>query len=288
MPARRIAIVRTLTFGYATAWLLIRAPYVWDVAGLPERRFEPVGVLAWLERMPARPVVVTAWLVAVLSTGLATRGWLLAWTAPLGATSMLFIATFTSSFGQIFHTEHLLVIQLAILAAAVLIDRQDDTGRERSGWALNAMMAATVTAYVVTGIAKLRLGGSEWLTGDGLRRWVAVDNLRKAVLDDPYSVLGGWLVGIGWIWAPIALATLVVELGAPVALRRGRLRLAWVAAAWMFHVGVLAVMAISFPYQLSGVAFVAFLDMERVERRLRRRRATDDPSAAATSTAVIP
>jgi membrane protein implicated in regulation of membrane protease activity len=198
---------------------------------------------------------------------------------------MLAIATFTSSFGQIFHTEHLLVVHLAILAGAALVAGAADRGRDRSGWPLNMMMAATATAYVVTGIAKLRLGGSDWLTGEGLRRWVAVDNLRKAVLDDPYSALGGWLVGIGWIWAPIALATLVIELGAPAALRRGRVRLAWVVAAWSFHVGVLVVMAISFPYQLTGIAFVAFVDVERIEarwrsrglRRARTRRSSSDP-----------
>jgi hypothetical protein len=42
----------------------------------------------------------------------------------------------------------------------------------------------------------------------------------------------------------------------------------WVAAAWSFHVGVLGLMAIAFPYQLSGVAYLALLPVERIERRV--------------------
>jgi hypothetical protein len=64
------------------------------------------------------------------------------------------------------------------------------------------------------------------------------------------------------------MATLLVELGAPVALLTGRWRTCWVVAAWGFHVGVLALMAISFPYQLTGVAFASFLRMEVVAERV--------------------
>jgi hypothetical protein len=53
-----------------------------------------------------------------------------------------------------------------------------------------------------------------------------------------------------------------------VALLGRRWRTAWVAAAWLFHVGVLALMAIAFPYQLTGVAFAAFFRLERLADRL--------------------
>ena len=71
-----------------------------------------------------------------------------------------------------------------------------------------------------------------------------------------------------WIWRPVALATLVVELGAPVALLGGRWRNAWVASAWLFHVGTLALMAIMFPYPLSGVAFASLFPLERLAQSM--------------------
>jgi hypothetical protein len=62
--------------------------------------------------------------------------------------------------------------------------------------------------------------------------------------------------------------TVTVELGAWVALLGGRWRTAWVVAAWLFHVGVLALMAILFAYQLSGVAFAPFFRLERLAARV--------------------
>jgi hypothetical protein len=60
--------------------------------------------------------------------------------------------------------------------------------------------------------------------------------------------------------------TLVVELGAPMVLFGPRLRRAWMAMAWTFHVGVLALMAVLFPYPLVGVAFASMLPVERLVR----------------------
>ena len=73
----------------------------------------------------------------------------------------------------------------------------------------------------------------------------------------------------------MAVASMAVELGALVAIARSRLRLYWLLAAWAFHVGVLALMAILFPYQLFGFAFLSMLPVEvwwdRARRRTRRR-----------------
>jgi hypothetical protein len=130
-----------------------------------------------------------------------------------------------------------------------------------------------VLTYTITGVAKLRLAGLDWLDGDTLRHLVAHDNLRKAVLGDRYSPIGPALVSRAWVFAPFAILTLVVELGAWTALLGGRWRTAWVAAAWIFHVGVLAVMAVVFAYPLTGIAFAPFFRTERLAARVRRGRA---------------
>ena len=64
VPQRRLAIVRAATFGYAACWLLVRARYIWEVGGLPARRFEPVGILELWSTAPARSTVVAIWGVA--------------------------------------------------------------------------------------------------------------------------------------------------------------------------------------------------------------------------------
>jgi hypothetical protein len=69
------------------------------------------------------------------------------------------------------------------------------------------------------------------------------------------------------VFPPVAVATVLVELGAPLALLGGRLRTAWVLAAWGFHVGIVALMAISFPYPLSGIAFAPLFACERLIAR---------------------
>src|SRR5690606_33051737 len=138
----------------------------------------------------------------------------------------------TSSFGQVFHTEHLLVLHMAVLAVAVVIEPPTPDDGVTSAWPLNLMMSIVVVAYIVAGVAKLRHTGIEWITGDVLRHAVAMDNLRKLLLDDWYSPIGGWLSSIEWVWWPIAFVTIAVEIGAAVALVPGPARRVWVALAW--------------------------------------------------------
>lgn len=285
---RRLAIVRAATFGYAAAWLVVRGQYVLDVARLPERRFAPIGVMAAFDRPPGVTAAAICCAVTLAASVLAAAGRGMRVTAAVAALGMLVIATFTSSFGQVFHTEHLLVLHLLVLAAHALFTRSADTAWD-ARWALVSLQAVTAATYVVAGVAKLRMSGIDWVTGDVLRSWVAIDNLRKLLLDDPHSPLGGSLAGIGWLWTPIAVLTLAVELGAPLAVaaawshRARHVALVWVVAAWVFHIGVLALMAIGFPYQLTGIAYLALLPVERIDAvgRLRARRAAPVGSATA-------
>lgn len=268
VPGRRVVLVRSLTFAYAAAWLVVRAGYLRDVARLPERRFDPVGVLAFLDAPPGAATVAIVWVASLLSCALVVAQRVPAVAAPVGACGLFVLVTYTSSFGQVFHTEHLLALHLLVLAAATVIERPGSDG-ESSGWPLNLMMTIVVLTYVLAGVAKLRWSGVAWASGDVLQNWIAIDNLRKHLFGDWYSPLGGRLSTWDWVWPPLAVVTLTVELGAPLAMFAGRLRTAWLVAAWAFHLGVLVLMAISFPYQLVGVAYVAFTRAEVVEARVR-------------------
>lgn len=273
--AERLRIVRVLVGAFGTGYLLVRLPHLLGIAAYDAARFAPVGVLAGLDS-PLPPLLLYALVISAIPFGVAfTAGWRLSWTGPVFAVLLLVVTTYRNSWGQVFHTENLMVLQVLVLAVAFALPWRDPA------FVIRLLALVTVATYVVTGWAKLRTGGWDWVAGDVLRNQVAYDNVRKAALGAPYSPLGGWAVGYAWLFPPLAVATLAVELGAPLALVRERWATTWVAAAWSFHAGVFALMAITFPYPLLGVAFAPLLPLERVSANLRRRRARSQRSCVA-------
>lgn len=299
-PPQRLAGLRILTGAFALGYLLVRLPHLVEVAGLAERRFDPVGPLSFLDR-PVPEAVAIAAVLAAIGLGVAyALGWCFRLTGPAFAVLLLAVLTYRNSWGQVFHTENLLVLHVLVVgltpaAAAWSIDRRRWRGPApgtdpRYGWPVRVVSLITVTAYVVAGWAKIRTGGWGWVTGEVLVHQVGFDNVRKVVLGDVHSPIGAALLGRDWLFGPMAVLTLAVELGAPFALLTRRLGRLWSAAAWCFHVGILALMAIVFPYQLSGIAFASFFRLEQLPDRLRRvaisrrgrgrgRRARDRPGA---------
>jgi hypothetical protein len=285
VPAR-LAAVRVLVGLFGTVFLIVRTGYLLDVAVLPPTRFAPVGPLAFLdEPVPVWSVKVAIALGIALGAAF-TAGWRFRVTAPAYALVLLALTTYDNSWQHIAHTENLLVLHTAVLAIAPSAAAWSLDARRRCaavpaaayGWPLRLMSLLTVATYVLAGWAKVRHGGMDWVTGDVLRNQIAHDNLRKITLGDVHSPLGGWLVRHGWLFPPMALASMVIELGAPLALVRGRVRAAWVTGAWLFHLGILALMAIMFAYPLSGVAFASLLHPERVPAWLRSHRKVTWPA----------
>jgi hypothetical protein len=277
-PARRLAALRILTGVYATLFLVGRFPSMWSMADLPSRQFDPVGALFWLQT-PIPAASARGLLVVTLILGVAfTAGAKWRLVGPGFALAFFTVVSYRLSWGHVLHGEHLpalyvLVIGFSSAAAAWSYDAASVAGSEplkdsRFGWPIKVLMLVTVVAYVLAGVAKLRIGGPGWITGDALRNQVAYDNLRKVVMGDAHSPLGAWMVRHWWVFPPMAILTLVVELGAPAALVRGRLRAMWVAGAWLFHVGIWMLMAIAFPFQLFGFAYAPFFDVERVGERV--------------------
>jgi hypothetical protein len=287
-PAERLAGLRVVVGVYVLAFLVIRLPGLVLVTRLDPAQWDPVGPLSWLGE-PLRPAVAQAFLAATVVLGVAfTAGWRWRITGPLFALAFLGVTTYRVSFGHVLHTDHLPALHVLLLAVVPAADAwsldarrrfrsfgrpdRDPVDDARYGWPVKVAALMVVVAYVLAGVAKLRLGGWGWLSGDVLRNQVAFDNLRKSLLGDIHSPLGGWAVRYGWLFGPMAVATVAVELGAPVALRGGRWRTGWVAGAWLFHVGIVALMAIGFPYQLSGAAYASFVPLEEVPDRWRRSR----------------
>jgi hypothetical protein len=225
-------------------------------------------------------------LVVAFATGLAFAvGAKARLTGPLFAATFLLVATYRSSWGQIFHTDDLVTIHLIILAAVPSAAAWAWDARravtvppphERFGWPLRLMSIITVATYVLAGVAKLRTSGIDWATGTVLRDQIAQDNLLKELFGATSSPIAAPLLRHTWLFPPMAAFALLVELGAPVALLGGRWRNVWVGSAWVFHLGILVLMTTFFPYPLSGVAFASMFAVEHVPRyvagRWRRRR----------------
>jgi hypothetical protein len=288
-PAARLATLRILCASYAVIFLLVRIQSFWQATSLPSSRVEGVGVLWFLdERLP--PSAMRVAIVACVVLGLLVIGGIRhRVTGPLFAILFLIVATYRLSFGHVIHTEHLIVIHLLIIGFSPAADarslgtcrrnsgRGDVNDHERYGVPIRLMIVVLVITYVLAGWAKIRHGGTDWLFGDVLRNQVAYDNLRKELLGSPHSPLGGWLVRFDWLFPPAAIATSVVELGAIVVLVDDRrTRWVWAIGAWAFHAGVLATMAISFPYPLSFVAYAPLFAVEHL-RPMRRRAFTRRP-----------
>lgn len=290
-PAARLAALRIAVGAYAAAWALVRLPAHVGHADQAAGRWRPVGVLAPLDAPPPDAVVVALSLVTPVLAAVFAAGWAYRLVAPACAGAVLALSTLDSSWGQVFHTENLMVLHLVVLALApaaadALVPHRpgrarpppdDRPGDPRYGWPVRLAALVVVLTYLITGLAKLRIAGGGWIDGETLRHLVAYDNVRKGVLGDQFSPLGTALVGRAWVFGPLAALALAVELGSWTALLGGRWRTAWVAAAWSFHVGVLALMAIVFAYPLSGVAFAPFFRLEALvertgARRRRRRR----------------
>lgn len=266
-PARLLGLFRVLVGGFGTVYLVVRWPNLVSSTGFEARQFEPVGVVSILEQ-PVGDWLLYALVVGAIGAGVAfTLGWRFGVSGPVFAVLLLVVLTYRNSWGQVFHTENLLVLHALVLglsrsADGLSLDARGGTADVRGeayGWPLRLCGVVTVLAYVIAGMAKLDEAGLGWVTSDALRNQVAYDNLRKELLGDYHAPLGAWLVGHGWVFKPLAMGTLVVELGAPLALLGRRLAIGWAVSAWLFHVGIVATMAILFPYQLLGVAFVPLI-----------------------------
>ena len=253
-PLTRIGALRILIGAFALVYVVARLPELWSVSHFTQG-FAPIGVVSRTLSEPLSPVaVMTIAIVTIVALGAMIAGVRAA--GPLAAVGLLWTLTYRSSWGQIFHTENLLVLHVIVLACAAYIDDER--------WAVKLMVALTAATYVLAGIAKLRLAGGAWLGGEQLQTQIAVDNLRKALLGDGVAPLAGFLLAHPALLTVFSITTLVVELGAPIALLGGRPAQIWALCAWGFHLGVVLAMNILFPYPLLGFAFAPLFPVERI------------------------
>jgi hypothetical protein len=283
MPAERLALLRCCIGAYALIYLVSRASHLNAPARYAASSFAPIGIVNLLDQPLPSPWVYALFGCAVLTGALFTLGIAYRLVAPLFALLLLWVLSYRHSWGMIFHTDNLFWLHVALLASTPAADvyawgKQPASSPESLarahgsyGWAIRSMCLVTVASYVVAGAAKLSITGWSWAGGHALREQIAYDALRKIELGSIHSPFGPWLLPQQWLFAPLSTFSLAVELLAPVALLGGRLASTWCMSAWLFHLGVLVLMAIAFSYPLSGCAFLAFFPIERAFWALQRR-----------------
>jgi hypothetical protein len=269
-------MLRILVGIFTLMYLVIRLPVLLQLTER-EQGFDGVGLATVLTGPVPDGLVIGAIALALAAGVAATLGWRHCITGPVFALAVLAIGSYRGSWGQLLHFENIFAMHLVILGLAPAADvwsldarrwatRGRTHGREpvAYGWPIALAGLVVVVTYVITGIAKLRYGGLEWIFGDTLRNHVAYAAARLDLLGGRPSPFAGWVVGLPAVWPVAAAFAVIVELAAPVAFLGGRIRTVWVVAAWSLHAGILLLMLIAFPYPLFLVAFAPFYRVERL------------------------
>jgi hypothetical protein len=272
-PAERLAVLRILAGVFSLGYLAVRLPVFLALTDASPSRFDPVGGLAWLDA-PLTHGVVVALVVGTLVAGVGfTAGAWFRFTGPAYALLLLVVTTYRSSWGQLLYFENLMVLHVLIVGFTRSADALSLDARRRPqhhdpdvayGWPVRLAAAVTAVTYVLAAVAKLRIGGLTWMAGDTLRNHVAYSAARLELLGGTPSPIAGPLVVHGWLFPPLAVATVVIELAAPLALLGGRVRDTWVVLVWLLHAGVAALMFVVFPYPLFLLAFAPLYPLERL------------------------
>ncbi|KIG14040.1 hypothetical protein DB30_07307 [Enhygromyxa salina] len=285
-PALRLAWVRVIVGLYCLVLLVARIPSFTRLARFDPARFQGVGVVSLLDAPLPLAASFAVLALAQVSAVAFACGWRYRVTAPVFALALLWVTSYRNSWGHMSHAEHLAVIHVLVLSvvpAADALSLDARAGRTHArdpscyGWPLRLLMLTVAISYMLAGYAKLSNGGWAWASGDAIRNQIANDTLRKLRLGAWPSPLSPALLRQPWLFGGFAAGTLAIELGAFVALADRKLRVAWILAAWLMHLGIFAAMGIAFPYPISGVAFASFLPLERahahVEARIKARHA---------------
>jgi hypothetical protein len=255
-PAERLRALRILIGGYALVYVAARLPELYNVARAGRGHFQPIGIVSVLHA-PLPPMAVVAIAVATVALlACLVAGFAYRITAPLAALALLWTLTYRNAWGMTFHTENLMVLHVIALACA--------PPKGDHGWPIKLMAVLTTATYLLAGIAKLRIAGVDWIDGELLRNQIAVDNLRKALFGDSIAPLAHLCLEHPDPLVVFSVLTLVLELGAPLALVGRRIGTVWAITAWAFHLGVVLLMNIWFPYPLLGFAFLPFVRAEKI------------------------
>lgn len=275
--ARRLGMFRAAVGLYTAIYLLVRAPAFLRLTTNDPQRFDPVGIGRALTGPPPGWLIYTLFAVTVVLAVAVTFGISHRITGPLFGLAVLALFTWRSSWGQILWFENLVALHALIVgfsasaADAFTWPRRRTEPRpashQRYGHPLRLAAFVSVTTYAVSGVAKLRIGGLGWATGDTLANHIGYSAQRLEVFGQRSPLASGLFGDRTALLTVTAVVILVLELGAPLMLLTGRrLRALWAAAIVATHLGIALTMSVVFAYHLLGLAVLPVLLTHRSDR----------------------
>jgi hypothetical protein len=274
-PPARLAMLRIILGAYTLYYMGRRYGMLMRIAKSDASLFKPVGVVEPLKE-PISPALFRQIFIAMM---LANVAFLLGWrhrvTGPLFGGLLMWVLCYRNSWSMIYHTDnaivmHALILGLTPAADALALDAHTRTtpAPERHwqyGWPIQLMNAVTTATYFLSGVAKFAGPlGVNWASGDVLRSQIAIDGLRKDMLGEQASPLAFALYDKVALFKALAVGSMVIELGAPAAMLHRRAGQAWALNAFLLHWGIFFLMRITFRYQLAGLLFASFFEIERL------------------------
>jgi hypothetical protein len=141
-----------------------------------------------------------------------------------------------------------------------------------TGFPLKLLLVVVTGLFFSAGIAKLLEAGPAWLDGSTI--------CGSASPQGRSPTLSRILAQHAWACSGLAAASLLFELGAPLALLSRNLRFVFVITAWLFHLGIASVM---YPAYFGAMwCYLLFLEMPA----FRRAGASQTPRPIVASTAT--
>ncbi len=224
--------------------------------------------LAWLDQMPSAGVLVTLQIGGVAAGALAVAGWRERGTFLAAWTSLLVLTGCWASRGKVQHNDLPLLLVGAVLAAAPVGVRWADDRRAAAwGWPVRTSILVVTGTYFLTGLQKMVSSGPAWVLSDNLRNVMyaapltehpVVDDVSRYIADRPTAAHA------------VALITIVVELGAVVALVLPRARVAYVVAIACLHGGIYLTHGLDYSMWV-GTAAIVLIDWRAALLRRRAR-----------------
>lgn len=278
-PSERLSLLRIATSAYALWYLGNRIPLFSAVGRTDHSLYDPVSIITWLDG-PIAPTLFDAIVWATLGLNLcALLGIAFRLTGPLFAIAVYVTLCYRNSWSMVYHSHnvflfHLLILGFSRAADTLSIDalwqrrrgnKQPIQAAPQYGWPIQLMCVVTVITYCLAGIAKLATpAGFAWAQGAALRDQVGVDALRKEVLGADPGLFAPFIFDHIWLFTVMGVATLIAEAGAPFFLVNRRLSQLWCLATIGMHWGIFFIMGIRFRYQMSGIMFLSFFDIEKL------------------------
>lgn len=271
----RLAILRIVTYGWIF-WLYGTNSYLISYGELPPSLWLPNGIMRLLPPQILSPDILKFLEIAwKLSLGACIAGLFFKWTSWITAILSALLFGMVHSYGYFTHIYLPIALLLFILAGSRAADqlsadrwmkKNPTKGKSHYEWPIILVQLLFCLIFMSAAIAKLRLGGWQWATGDTLQNYV----LRSYMLygeNHPWAAsfsMNRWLANKAELCKILGFFTLILELSTPLALFSRRLRPVIIISLFVLQVGIYFTIFVNFQTYLALYFF--WLPLEKVWR----------------------